>query len=368
MLKAIRPILIFIIFLLGNFPFISTATLSFEDAAYPELASSGRALAMGNAFISKVDDSMAVVYNPAGLGTVRRAKLHLTNMHLEFNKEWINVGTSGSAISNISNIFSLDGIRKILLENKGKLIHSRFSFLPNFTMRHFSLGYLLSKQNKATIGTESGAKFELADRLDYGPYVSLNIPFIGGIFKVGLTGILLNRKEKIADVDANTTIDFKSSDYNQGSALILDGGAKLTLPFIMLPTISAVVHNSLDTKFEADSGTSPTKIERTVSLGFSLTPNIGKRTRMHIEINYKDLTSQYSGVADKRKINFGMEFSFYRIVFLRLGYGDGYGSFGFGIKTKNLEFDLTSYAVDTTSNEFRGAEDRRFSLSISSGF
>ena len=53
--------------------------LGFEDAIFPELAVSGRALALGGAYISKVDDSSAPFYNPAGLGSVRDIKFHLKN-------------------------------------------------------------------------------------------------------------------------------------------------------------------------------------------------------------------------------------------------------------------------------------------------
>ena len=54
-----------------SFDFLNTSLLSwlrvprklqnlvFEDAIFPELAVSGRALALGSAFISKVDDSSA---------------------------------------------------------------------------------------------------------------------------------------------------------------------------------------------------------------------------------------------------------------------------------------------------------------------
>ena len=34
----------------------SWAILNFEDAAYPEIMTSSRALAMGNAYMNKVDD------------------------------------------------------------------------------------------------------------------------------------------------------------------------------------------------------------------------------------------------------------------------------------------------------------------------
>jgi hypothetical protein len=104
-----------------------------------------------------------------------------------------------------------------------------------------------------------------------------------------------------------------------------------------------------------------------MDLGFSLTPQLGKTVRLHLEANYKDMSSEYQGIASSRKISLGMEFDIARKFFLRFGYGDGWGSAGLGIKSQRLEFDLTTYAVDTTSNEFRGEEDRRFVLSFSYG-
>ena len=62
-----------------------------------------------------------------------------------------------------------------------------------------------------------------------------------------------------------------------------------------------------------------------------------------------------------------MEFDIARTFFFRFGYGDGFGSGGVGLKTKALEFDLTTYAVDAGPG-FRDKEDRRFSLTLSSGF
>jgi hypothetical protein len=64
----------------------------------------------------------------------------------------------------------------------------------------------------------------------------------------------------------------------------------------------------------------------------------------------------------------GAEIDVMRTFFFRVGYGDGFGSGGIGMKTKRLEFDLTTYAVDTEQAGFRGNEDRRFAMTISSGF
>jgi hypothetical protein len=52
--------LIFLILVVASLPVF--AKLDFEDAAFPEFVTSARALAMGNAYINKVDDSWSSFY------------------------------------------------------------------------------------------------------------------------------------------------------------------------------------------------------------------------------------------------------------------------------------------------------------------
>jgi len=360
-------ITIFFSFLFGLSSF---ADVSFNDAVFPELATSGRALAMGNAFTSKVDDSAAVFYNPAGLGSIRKTHFHLSNLHIEFNKGWMDMGYGGKVTDIASGFmdgFKLDGMRTLLLENKGTLAHTRFQLMPNFVTRYFSFGYMLSKKVKATIGVEDDADFEYASRLDHGPFAAMNFSIWGGILKFGASATLLNRNEAIGTSTATETIDLQSNDYKKGTAAIITSGVRLTLPMVFLPTFSAVLHNSFDQGFTGRAAGSPDQIKNTMDVGFSLTPQIGNIVRLHLEGNYKDLGQEYSNVSATRRLVLGMELDVGRRFFVRGGYGDGFGSGGIGIKTQKLEFDLTTYAVDTTSSEFRGKEDRRFSLTISSG-
>lgn len=347
-------------------------SIEFEDAVFPELATSSRALAMGNAYISKVDDSTAAFYNPAGLGTVRFAHFHLSNFQLETNKGWLN-STGGGKVtdifSNLMNAFSLEGTRKILLKNTGKVSHGKFQLLPNFTTRHFSAGFLYAFQQRAIIGTEATSKFEYAQRKDSGPYVAINVPIFGGIIKVGASAIYLRRKEIQEEVDKDTETDIKDNDYKIGRAFIITAGTKLTLPVMFLPTFSMTAHNAAQTKFGSQGGDgAPDGIKNSMDLGFSITPQIGQVVRIHMEVNYKDFTGQYSTVSSSRKLLAGMEFDFARVIYFRIGYGDGFGSAGVGVRTQKLEFDLTSYAVDTSATGFRGDEDRRFVLGFSTGF
>jgi hypothetical protein len=348
------------------------ATIGFEDGIFPELATSGRALAMGNAFICKVDDASATFYNPAGLGSVRFAHIHLSNFNFETNKDVMRSATAGTfsnAMSNIGNIASIDGFRKLLSGSTGNIAHSRIALLPNFTARYFSFGFLYAKRMRATITNTSATGFEYADRTDMGPSAAINLSLFGGVFKLGASGVLLNRQEAIGTSDPAQTISLGKAAYKKGTTSFITFGTKLTLPIEFLPTFAANMHNAMGKSFSADSGYSaPPSIAKSMDVGFSITPQIGKEVRVHLEANYKDLTGQVTGVSMARRLLFGMEVDFYRTYFLRAGYGDGFGSGGIGIRSKNLEFDLTTYAVDTTASSFRGREDRRFVLGLSSGF
>lgn len=365
--------LIFFVFSLSlSCPFEVQAIIEFEDAVFPELATNGRALAMGNAFICKVDDSASVFYNPAGLGSVRYGHFHLTNLHLETNKALLRTSTGGQlteVAGNVTKAFDLDGVRQLLLENRGEMVHNRFNFMPNILMRYFSLGYMFSTQKRATIGTEEGALFEFATRRDHGPFAALNISLFGGIIKAGATAVVLNRRELIDEYARDETVDIQDGDYQKGSATVFIAGGRITLPIMFLPTIAATMHNASGAKFS--SGTSagaPETIKSAIDVGFSITPQIFKFTRIHLEVNYKDMGGEHADVSTTRKVTVGAELDIARVFQIRAGYGDGFGCGGLGLRTKRLEVDLTTYAVDTTSSEFRGVEDRRFSLTVSSGF
>lgn len=347
--------------------------IDFEDAVFPELVTSSRALAMGNAFIAKVDDASAVFYNPAGLGSVRYPHLHLSNFGFETNKGSLDA-VSGNSVTDIfgntPKMFSASSLRSVLLEKPRTLAHSRIHALPNFTSRYFSLGYLLAKRTRGIVNDATSATgYEFADRLDHGPYAALNLSLFGGVIKAGMSAIYLKRKELNGTDDPRITTDIPDGSYKKGSAVVVTSGGKITLPFVFLPTFAGTIHNSFDQEFSSDSTAgAPAAIPRSYDVGFSITPQIGASTRVHLEINLKDISGAYGSVSTARKILIGAEFDFSRVFFFRLGYGDGFGSAGLGLKSRKLEFDLTTYAVDTTTASFRGEEDRRFALSISSGF
>lgn len=364
-----RNLCFFILISLISF---KTYAIGFEDGIYPELITSARGLAMGNAFISKVDDSNSAFYNPAGLGTVRNSHFHLFNVHLETNDDFLEVAGDGSGAdsvaSNLGKSFKMDGLRQLLVNNKGKMTHSRVHTFPNLTFRFFTVGYMVSKRTRTTIEDTVGAQFEYADRFDHGPVLAANFSLWGGVFKLGATATFLNRTEAIGTAPADRTFELADEQYNKGHMAHITAGAKLTLPIALLPTLSGTLRNAGGTGFTHDGGPeAPGKIRQTADVGFSLTPYLGKNSRFHMEVNMKDTGNQYESAA-KRRVCVGAELDIVRTLFFRGGYGDSFGSAGLGLRVKGVELDITTYAVDTSTATFRGKEDRRYVFSLSAGF
>lgn len=365
--------LFFQFFILSSFLFLplAEAKLDFEDNAFPEFVTSARALAMGNAYISKVDDAWSAFYNPAGLGTVRKPQFHLGNIHLESSSGMFDVIGDGPAYeipTNYMKTFEADEMRELLRDNQGKLAHSRLNLFPNFTLRGMTLGYFFSQRNRAIINDDEENLFEIAERKDHGPVFALNMSLFGGILKFGASAVYLFRRDLQVEFEENENVEVRGSDYRSGRGLQVTTGARLTLPATYLPTFSAVLRNSTSNDWEAvgEHG-APEEIKQTIDIGASITPQIGKITRLHMEINLKDLNNSYD-TDIKRRMAAGMELDFNRRLFVRLGYGDGWGSGGLGVRTRTFIFDLTTYAVDRSLDGFREEEDRRWVLSLSSGF
>lgn len=353
------------------------ATIDFEDHAFPELVTSARALALGNAYICKVDDSWSAFYNPAGLGTVRGGNFQLFNAHAEASNGLIDAigkGPINEVPGEYSDTRDKEEMRQALAEHQDKLAHSRYNLFPNITVRGMTLGYMYSHRDRAILNSDTAdtnpGYFEVSERTDHGPVFALNASIFGGVIKFGASAVYLNREEfnkeyGPADVPVVVT---ESTDYKVGSSLQVTGGARLTLPVAMLPTFAAVLHNATNNDFEAsEKGGLPTAIKQTFDVGFSITPQIGKITRVHLEVNFKDVNNAYETNAKRRSAG-GMELDFNRRFFLRGGFGDGWGSGGLGVRSGAFTLDLTTYAVDRSREGFRQLEDRRYVFSFSSGF
>ena len=241
------------------------------------------------------------------------------------------------------------------------------------------MGFLFSNQIRALRASDDqGGFFEFSRRKDYGPYGGLSLSLLGGIIKLGASAIWLNREEHYAERDGNIEFKERTSDTRKGDMLLLTGGFRLTLPWTALPTLALKFNNVTQEEFDYEQGTlSPLYIEQSLDGSISITPQLAPRVRLHLELSYRDLTGEYDegeglqrnirNITDGRRFAMGMELDIARTFFIRVGYGDGFGSMGLGFQSRELKWNLTTYGVDTTARDFRGKEDRRYILSLSKG-
>lgn len=348
------------------------AILEFEDAVFPEFVTSARALGMGNAYMGKVDDGWAAFYNPAGLGTVRGLQFHLANMHLELNNGFLDVTSDGAftdTIGNYTKAFDVIELRNLHAQNPGHISHARLQLFPNITFRGLTLGYMYAQQNRARLRSSTD-NYEIAERLDSGPVFALSMSLFGGIVKFGGSAVYLTRRQIQKDFAPTDIVEINNSqDVRKGSMTHLTASTRITLPYKFLPTFSAVLRNSSQTSFDSPqfAGT-PDDIPQTVDYSLSITPYLGRTLRMHFEVGVKDVGDRYENVSTQRKTIAGVEFDYLRKMFVRFGFGDGWGTAGVGVRNDSFTFDLTSYAIEASDNGYREEEDRRFALSFSSGF
>ena len=344
--------------------------VGFEDGIFPELVQSSRALAMGNAFIARVDDESAPFYNPAGLGTVKRPIFYLSNLLFEINKGHAQEITAElkDSTDRIKSSFDLDGLRKLHQLDHGHFTHNQFSMAPNFTMRYLSFGYFYTRKTRTFYGGGSDDQFEFADRTDHGPYVGGNLSFFGGIIKVGLAAVWVNRREVMGEADVNSDFAPSPEQKSKGSMILQTAGGRLTLPIATLPSIAATLYNSSAKEFTPDKDHAPTAIKQNLVLGFSVTPRIGRDNRLHIEVNYKDFNKKNDKIKSSDRWTLGMEFNFFRTLFLRFGHHGGFTSGGVGIRVQHFRFNFSTYARRKDSVRFPKEEDRRFVLSSSFSF
>jgi hypothetical protein len=270
---------------------------------------------------------------------------------------------------NAISTFDKGNLKDQLIDYEGKMLHSRVNLFPNLTLRGLTFGYLYSQRNRAILNYQDSNSLEILERKDHGPVAAFNMSMFGGVLKLGATAVYLTRKDLYKEVGPLDEVDIKDSDYEHGSSLQLTAGSRLIIPVSLLPTFSAVLRNATANDFNKinDDQEAPDAIKQTIDLGFSITPQVARTSRLHLEVNLKDINNSYE-TNSKRRLAAGFELDYRRSIFFRLGWGDGWGAGGIGLKSRRFIFDLSTYAVDLSREGMREEEDRRWVAAISSGF
>jgi hypothetical protein len=329
-----------------------------------------RQMGMGGASIGVVDDQTALLSNPAALGRLRDFYMTVADPVLE-------VGSQDDLVSGGStNIPKMLDPQKALTQLKkypGDRFHIMGEVFPSIAMPNFGIGVLGKLSEDAQVN-KAGTAFEFDYTNDFALVTGFNFRFFGGILKLGTVARVTNRAEvrqtKLSPTATNLSL---ASLRNEGLGVASDIGMILTAPVKYLPSLSAVARDVGGTAYTVRKGLlhtttgTPDRTPQTIDGAFTVQPIVGRRSRMNITFEMRDITNAYDDSLATQRYHAGFEFNYADGVFVRGGYNEGYWTAG-------LEFAISTYQIQITSyGEEVGAlgalqEDRRYLGSFSIRF
>jgi hypothetical protein len=325
---------------------------------------STRAAGMGDAFLPLADEpSSALFYNPAGIAAIHGFQFEPLNLELSANAA--SVGTAGIKAY---DSYSLSGNSDTLKKNAGTTLSNGAMLLPSFGFPGFAAGVLYQNKFFAQEQTDEAGKINYRSMYQLIPAAGFGIPLANGIVRIGYSVQWVTEATGSQTVsDSSSSIGY-NQNLNQGGAFSHNFGYALTLPYKYLPEWNVVVRNIggahyTGTKlysFSANPAGTPTTDPMSIDTSFSIQPKLGNGTSVNLVFEEKDITNK-SKISIMDRLAFGTEWVVRRTFFLRGGFGNGYPSAGFGIKTPGGELSFSWSSVEL-SDTYHGDRDIEYTL------
>lgn len=322
----------------------------------PENFINARALGMGNAFSSVVDNHNALFYNPAALDRIRG--FHLTILDLQVGTDAVN---SYSTLKNATT----NNYATIIQNYYGQEVWAGISDTLAFSMRDFAvaaydffnLSFLLNNPAYSTV--------TLTATNDYGVQLGFALPIIPEIFRLGIAAKRITRYGGSIPVGPGTVASLSNTYINNllnnlGTGYGLDAGLLIEVPVGIRPAFSFVWQNIGQTYFIPAAGSnSPIAMDNIPTVGFSSTIDaVLIKIRPAIDYRHINMTSRQLGVL----LHLGLEIEFPGFA-VRGGANQGYYTAGASLNLKYLTVDAATYGVEL-GNYPGQMEDRRYIASV----
>jgi hypothetical protein len=329
-----------------------------------------RQMGMGGAYTAVVNDETALILNPAALGKLRDGYLTVFDPEIHIDNK------AASAINNNNyDVFAnthaqdlIDTVKQFPDEH----YHSSAYLFPSYVGPNFGIG-LLGTYNYDAQYNSAGNDYDLRYRNDYAFIMGFDFRFFDGIIKLGFNGKYINRVEADENIKAASANNVHWTDLvGEGSGFASDAGLIITAPVIFLPSIAAVWHDIGDTCY-GHSGMfysgrpEPECTRQTIDVGTSITPIIGKYSRMQLTADFEDVRSMASEKDKLRRLHAGLEFNFYDKLFIRGGMNQRYWTAGLEMDWTIFQLQFASWGEDVGTYPDH-QEDRRYAAKFSIRF
>lgn len=339
------------------FILISLFSLNLRAAEIFETYYSARAAGMGNAFSAVVDDSTALMYNPAGLDKIRN--FHFTVMGMNVGTDTTNIA---STISNLSG----NNYATIVQQYYGQTLWATVNDQFATSTRDFAFGGYSSLV--ADFNLHNPAYPNAAIHLNED--IALNTGFAVGllpddILRFGVAGKRITRYGGDTTITVGTLASLSTSQITNlinsiGTGYGIDAGLIMEVPVSSHPEFSVVWHDIGQTAFSLQSGTNAlVPIDNNIVAGFSMNfGNTNYYIRPAFDFSHINLYEEAMG----KKFHAGVEVGF-SIFSVRAGLNQGYLAYGGGVKYKAFSFDAAIYGEELDTNPGQ-LEDTRYLATI----
>lgn len=306
-----------------------------------------RGRGMGGAQIATVNDETALLINPAGLGKLRDVYGTLLDPELDYSSRLNSKITTW-----ISKPFSIPDVKTTLDANRETYYHVKAQVFPSFVAKNFGIGiyssYLLDGEMNA-----AGTNMDIFYRNDMALVLGYNFRFFDGRIKLGFNAKLLNRIEvDNQTVDPAGSLDMTTVGAAEGTGVSTDVGLTMTAPWMMLPTLSAVVRDVGNTTFDKASGlrmtttNQPAMVKQDVDVAVALFPIHSRRVRSAWTVEYRGLLTSADETDKAKLIHGGVEFNISDIFFIRAGYNQRYYTAGLELASERTQIQIATYTEE----------------------
>ena len=303
-----------------------------------------RPLGMGDAFTAIADDKNAAFYNPSGLNSVKRGRLEVLPVLVEYSQN------SKEFVSDLGKIDENDvqGTMDVMRKHIGKYQHVRALVFPNYTRHNLEIGAFASGKLNAEIHQPSYPYLDVNGGFDTGGVLALAKGFDHkqNRLQVGITGLYVqrrgvNRQYTAVDLTKNN-YDFQD-DLKTGSSFGFNLGMIYTFNEVAWkPSVALAVQNVGDMDF----GNSVGKVKQAVNFGVAFHKTIASMPAV-FALDYKDIAGSLGDDKDKgKRLHVGAEIRPFKMLALRGGLNQGYGTFGLELNLWVIQLSYARYTEE----------------------
>lgn len=308
-----------------------------------------RPLGMGGAFTAVADDENALFYNPAGLDKVKRRGMSFFNPLVQMNQEGLVLAKTVRGSD-----FDYEETVEFLRHHAGETGHGRVSLFPYIYTHNFAMGLLGQADLVVQPRDAEPDPVMLVDGFGIASAnMGLGFGIIGGMVRLGgaakyVHGFRLQEVYPAAEIAGHDMGERMRDDTEDGQGLGFDAGAMIELPLLFRPTVAAAVQNISGLDLGA-AGRIPQQVNVGVSLrqslfGFTFTGasdylDAPSDPQVLEQLDLQDLVSDEF----TKRLHFGLEARFPRLVTLRTGFSEGYPSYGAALELAILRLEFATY-------------------------